>query len=296
MKQKALFIFNPKSGTGDFTFPELKEKVLANLDGFELVDFETTGENDPQKIRDQINQLTPDLILVGGGDGTVKLVAENLEKSIPMAILPLGSANGLAKCLGIDLLEDGLDALRKMMAISMDAIEINGELCLHLADFGFNAKLIEGFEQQEGRGMLGYIKSSFSQLFITEKYPFQIQTNDRTWELETRMLLIANGDRFGTGAVINPNGKLDDGKFEIVTLNIETFDDLLDVSKSLISGDMGEGEGIQSWSLTSCKIINKAGVKFQIDGELKGNPDEIEVAIHPGRFQFITRMESTHTT
>lgn len=290
MNQKALFIFNPKSGTGDFTFWELKEKIRANLKGFELLDFQTTGENDKQKIRDRVNQIEPGLLLIGGGDGTVKLVAESLEKSIPLAILPLGSANGLAKCLGIDLLEDGLDALRTMKQISLDAIEINGELCLHLADFGFNAKLIEGFEQQEERGMLGYIKSSFSQLFSTEKSSFEIQTKERTWQLETRMLLIANGDRFGTGAVINPNGKMDDGKFEIVTLNIESLDDLLDVSKSLISGDMGEGEGIQSWSLTSCKIKNKAGVKFQIDGELKGNPDEVEILIKPGKFQFITRL------
>lgn len=293
MNQKALFIFNPKSGTGDYTFSELKEKISANLVGFDLVDFQTTGENDSEKIRTQITQINPDLLLVGGGDGTVKLVSENLNNPIPIAILPLGSANGLAKCLGIDLLEDGLDALRKMKTIPMDSIEINGELCLHLADFGFNAKLIEGFEQQEGRGMMGYIKSSFFQLFSSEKYPFQIQAGDRTWDLETRMLLIANGDRFGTGVVINPNGKMDDGKFELVTLNMETFDDLLDVSKSLISGDMGAGKGIQSWSLTSCKIKNKAAVKLQIDGELKGNPDEIDVVIQPGRFQFVTRIMPT---
>lgn len=289
MNQHALFIFNPKSGKGDFTFTELKEKIQANLKGFELFDFQTTGEDDGQKIRDQVNQFKPELLLIGGGDGTVKLVAESLEKSIPLAILPLGSANGLAKCLGIDLLEDGLDALRGRKDIFLDAIEINGEMCLHLADFGFNAKLIEKFEQQEGRGMLGYIKSSFSQLFSTEKSSFEIQTEERTWQLETRMLLIANGDRFGTGAVINPNGKLDDGKFELISLNIESLDDLLDVSKSLISGEMGDGEGIQSWSLNSCKIKNLAKVIFQIDGELKGNPDEVEIRIKPGKFHFITR-------
>ncbi|WP_297337153.1 diacylglycerol kinase family protein [Algoriphagus sp.] len=289
MNLKALLVFNPKSGTGEVTLTDLKERITANLIGYDLFDFQTTGENDALKIKHQIDEILPELILIAGGDGTVKLVAESLKEPILMSILPLGSANGLAKCLGIDQLEDGLDSLRRMKKISMDAVDINGELCLHLADFGFNARLIEEFEQQEGRGMLGYIKSSFSQLFSTEKSTFLIQTEQKQWEVKTRMLLIANGDRFGTGAVINPTGKLDDGKFELISLNIESLEDFLDVSKSLISGEMGDGDGIQSWSLTSCKIKNTAGVKFQIDGELKGNPEEIEVKIDPGRFQFITR-------
>ncbi|HCX75810.1 MAG TPA: hypothetical protein DHU93_10905 [Algoriphagus sp.] len=191
--------------------------------------------------------------------------------------------------MGIDLLEDGLEALRQLKVKNVDGIDINGELCLHLADFGFNANLIEKFEEQGTRGMMGYIKSSFSQIFETEPYRYLIKTKDENWEVSTRMLLIANGDRFGTGAIVNPGGSLDDGKFELITLDVERLEHLFEVGKSLVSGETPIGESMKIWKLDSCKIENLDQVNFQIDGELKGQPEEITVHIQAARFQFVVK-------
>ncbi|HAH38352.1 MAG TPA: diacylglycerol kinase [Algoriphagus sp.] len=289
MDQKALLIFNPKSGSDPISLEELTERIAMHLNQAELSVFQTTGENDADKIRQEINKHNPSLLLVAGGDGTVKLVAESLQTQLPIAILPLGSANGLAKCLGIDLLEDGLEALRQLKVKNVDGIDINGELCLHLADFGFNANLIEKFEEQGTRGMMGYIKSSFSQIFETEPYRYLIKTKDENWEVSTRMLLIANGDRFGTGAIVNPGGSLDDGKFELITLDVERLEHLFEVGKSLVSGETPIGESMKIWKLDSCKIENLDQVNFQIDGELKGQPEEITVHIQAARFQFVVK-------
>lgn len=289
MDQKALLIFNPKSGSDPIRLEELTERIAMHLNQAELSVFQTTGENDADKIRQEINKHNPSLLLVAGGDGTVKLVAESLQAQLPIAILPLGSANGLAKCLGIDLLEDGLEALRQLKVKNVDGIDINGELCLHLADFGFNANLIEKFEEQGTRGMMGYIKSSFSQIFETEPYRYLIKTKDENWEVSTRMLLIANGDRFGTGAIVNPGGSLDDGKFELITLDVERLEHLFEVGKSLVSGETPIGESMKIWKLDSCKIENLDQVNFQIDGELKGQPEEVTVHIQAARFQFVVK-------
>ncbi len=289
MDQKALLIFNPKSGSDSISLEELTERIAMHLKQAELSIFQTTGENDADKIRKEINKHNPNLLLVAGGDGTVKLVAESLQAQLPIAILPLGSANGLAKCLGIDLLEDGLEALRHLKMKNVDGIDINGELCLHLADFGFNANLIEKFEEQGTRGMMGYIKSSFSQIFETEPYRYLIKTKDENWEVSTRMLLIANGDRFGTGAIVNPGGSLDDGKFELITLDVERLEHLFEVGKSLVSGETPIGESMKIWKLDSCKIENLDQVNFQIDGELKGQPEEVSVHIQAARFQFVVK-------
>lgn len=289
MDQKALLIFNPKSGSDSISLEELTERIAMHLKQAELSIFQTTGENDADKIRKEINKHNPSLLLVAGGDGTVKLVAESLQTQLPIAILPLGSANGLAKCLGIDLLEDGLEALRQLKVKNVDGIDINGELCLHLADFGFNANLIEKFEEQGTRGMMGYIKSSFSQIFETEPYRYLIKTKDENWEVSTRMLLIANGDRFGTGAIVNPGGSLDDGKFELITLDVERLEHLFEVGKSLVSGETPIGESMKIWKLDSCKIENLDQVNFQIDGELKGQPEEVTVHIQAARFQFVVK-------
>ena len=95
MDQKALLIFNPKSGSDPISLEELTERIAMHLNQAELSVFQTTGENDADKIRQEINKHNPSLLLVAGGDGTVKLVAESLQTQLPIAILPLGSANGI---------------------------------------------------------------------------------------------------------------------------------------------------------------------------------------------------------
>jgi len=287
MSKHALLVYNPKSGDGHIPVEELRERILLNLKGFDLAVFETTGENDSQKIQGKLQEVEPELVLAGGGDGTVKIVAEVLPQEITLAILPMGSANGLAKCLGIDLLEDGLEALRYLKTSPIDGVEINGELCLHLSDFGLNADMIHQFEEEGTRGMFGYIKSSMKQIFKAEPQPFRIKSGGQVWETKSRMLLVANGDRYGTGAIINPNGKMNDGKFEVVAHDVETWEDFLKMTKSMVDGVVPEGNTVQTWSFESCEIENLNRVNFQIDGELKGKPDKILVKILPGRFKMV---------
>lgn len=287
MKKVALLVYNPNSGDEHIPVTELQERILMHLRGFDLAVYETTGTDDSEKVKQEIESLSPSLVLAGGGDGTVKLVAEVLPAEIPLAILPMGSANGLAKCLGIDLLEDGLEALRYLESSPIDGVEIDGELCLHLSDFGLNADMIHQFEQEGTRGMLGYIKSSFSQIFQAEPQPFRIRSGDEVWETESRMLLIANGDRYGTGAIINPMGKMNDGKFEVVAHDVDNWEDFLKITKSMLDGDVPEGKVLKSWSFESCEIENLNRANFQIDGELKGKPEKVRVKILPGRFQMI---------
>ncbi|WP_268036375.1 diacylglycerol/lipid kinase family protein [Algoriphagus sp. PAP.12] len=287
MSKQALLVYNPKSGDEHIPVEELRERILLNLKGFDLVVFETTGENDSQKIQEKLQEVEPELVLTGGGDGTVKIVAEVLPQEITLAILPMGSANGLAKCLGIDLLEDGLEALRYLKTSPIDGVEINGELCLHLSDFGLNADMIHQFEEEGTRGMFGYIKSSMKQIFKAEPQPFRIKSGGQVWETKSRMLLVANGDRYGTGAIINPKGKMNDGKFEVVAHDVETWEDFLKMTKSMVDGVVPEGNTVQTWSFESCEIENLNHVNFQIDGELKGKPDKISVKILPGRFKMV---------
>ncbi|MGM0945160.1 MAG: diacylglycerol/lipid kinase family protein [Bacteroidota bacterium] len=292
MEKKALLIFNPKSGDSKLQLEELKERVLLHLSNYELESFVTSGEGDLSKIKEEINLLNPELLLIAGGDGTVKLVAESNQTQTPMAVLPLGSANGLAKCLGIDTLEDGLDALRGLETIAMDGLKINGEPCLHMSDFGLNANIIEKFEEEGERGMIGYVKGSISQLFSTPRYRFQLSSKGESWDFDAHMLVIANGDRYGTGAVINPTGKLDDGKFEVIAIDFIRWDDFFSITKGMLEGEVPDSENIRTWTVDSCEIKNLQSANFQIDGEVKGNPNEIEVILQVGQYKMVVRKSS----
>jgi diacylglycerol kinase (ATP) len=289
MEGKALLIFNPNAGSEETGVLELTSRAREALPELILEVFETSGERDEESLRRKLKASKYELILIAGGDGTVKLAAACAWEHCPMAILPMGSANGLARCLGINSLEDAWDALARMETVSMDGVMIGDHLCLHLADFGFNANLVHRFEEGDSRGMVAYIKSSLAEIFSTQLSQFVLEYDGERTEIEAHMLVIANGDRYGTGAVINPEGELSDGWFEVIAVQVLDAEDLIRLSMGLISGEKIEGKSFRTWTLKSCKIRNLSGAKFQIDGELMGTPSEITVGIEPGIFRFVRK-------
>lgn len=289
MDKNFLLIINPISGSKqDKAQTVVKIGEALKKHGCRLVKvWETTGENDPEKILSIIKNNPVDDILVGGGDGTVKMVAEViLDLDQRIGIIPLGSANGLATSLEIEGLEASIDAVTQGEEIKMDVIRINGELSLHLSDFGFNASLIKKFEDGGERGMMSYFKSSLAQLFDIQPYRFEILIDNQTEKIEAKMLVIANGNKYGTGALINPIGKINDGIFEIIALDPKGFEDIVKISIALFRGNLNEMESVKIWQASRAEIKNLDGADFQIDGELLGKVEKIkiEVANQPIRF------------
>lgn len=291
MKKSAVLVFNPNSGNSQISISELLERILSNLENFDVDTFEVVGEEASQRLSKILRKRKPDLLIIAGGDGTIKLVTNCSRSRVPIAILPLGSANGLAQCLGIKNLEDGLEALRNLTIFTIDAIQINDEICIHLADFGFNASMIHKFEASGSRGMFGYIKSSISEIFQSASARFSVKFDSETIDLEAKMLVIANGEEYGTGAVINTEGRMDDGKFEIIAVEFKTAGDLISITKGLVTGEHQAQPAVKTWSVKSCTIYNLDLANFQIDGELRGNPESVKVKIKKKAFDFVGKSK-----
>ncbi len=90
------------------------------------------------------------------------------------------------------------------------------------------------------------------------------------------MVVIANSQKYGTGVIINPNGKMNDGKFELIILKSL---DLLLIGK-IITGNMPvDSENVVIISTEKATIKTNQPVDFQIDGEYCGAQDLLEVHI-----------------
>ena len=290
MDKQLLLIINPISGSiQDKTETVAQIREILEMHQFQLRIWETSGTDDQQKIRKLITENQYDAILVGGGDGTVKMVAEViLELEQRIGIIPLGSANGLATSLAISSLDEAIEAVTEGEEIKMDAIRINGELSLHLSDFGFNASLIKKFEDGGERGMMSYFKSSLAQLFDIQPYRFEITFGDKTECISAKMLVIANGNKYGTGALINPMGKMDDGVFEIIALDPAGFEDILKISIALFRGNLNEMESVRIWNASKATVRNLDKADFQIDGELLGKVEEVSIEVSKTPIRFYT--------
>lgn len=279
MKNSVILVVNPISG--DLDKSDLRDTVqdFAILNNLDLVVYETTGDDDFKAIQSLYDAYSPDRIVVAGGDGTIKMVAEALEKhDIVIGILPAGSANGLSVDLGLPAtLEENLQVAFLHHYMEMDMISINGKKSIHLSDIGINADLVKNYEASDLRGFWGYAMQAFTTLKEAEE-PFlaTITANNETVEHTARIIVIANSQKYGTGVTINPNGSMDDGKFELIIL--KSLDIVL--LGKIITGNMPiDSDDIVIISTEKALVKTDRSVNFQIDGEYCGAQNELEIHI-----------------
>lgn len=280
-----ILIVNPISGDVDKT--EISEKVAAHCEAsnIQLLIYETSGENDEIKILELYKKHLPKRVLIAGGDGTIKMVGEVFEKhDIVFGIIPAGSANGLSVDLNLPTnIEENIQAAFSPNFIEIDMIQINGKKSLHLSDLGANAQLVKNYEKGSTRGKLGYALQIVSTLQeLEEPFDATIEVNGEVIECVAVMIVIANSQKYGTGVTINPNGLIDDGKFEIVVLkNI----DLLLMGQIILGNIPVDSEDVQIYTTEKAKIKTSKKVSFQIDGEYCGQEDSLTISILPNQMK-----------
>ncbi len=284
-KKKFILVVNPISGDVDKSEIVSQTTAFATEHNVEIIVFETTGENDEAAIKQLYAQHHPERILIAGGDGTIKMVSEALEKQdVIFGILPAGSSNGLSVDLNLPTtIEENLTIAFHNQYMEMDMISINGKKSIHLSDLGLNAELIKNYENSSTRGKWGYALQIIPTLTgLEEPFTAKIETADTSLECVARMIVIANSNKYGTGVTINPDGVMNDGKFELVILkNL----DLLMFGK-IITGNMPiDSEDIAIISTDKATITTTTPVSFQIDGEYIGQETHLNISILPAQMK-----------
>ena len=290
-KRKFLFVLNPVSG--NFSKSGLKGWLSAYAEKtknrFEF--HETTGKvDDLQLLISKVEQVNPDVIIAVGGDGTANLVARVArEKNIKMGLMPMGSANGLATELGIPPgEEDALDVILEGSDRKIDMLMINHELwSVHLSDMGLNARVIKRFDKAKIRGFIGYAGQYFKELFNVGVSKFRLVANGKSYKTKAIMVVIANASKYGSGAIINPPGKPDDGVFEVIFIKPYPSWYIFVLAVSFFTGTFHKKRYVRHFSCSKAILFNYGNEEMQIDGEPVGNPGKVEIEIAPSSLTVI---------
>ena len=170
----------------------------------------------------------------------------------------------------------------------MDALRIEDSVCLHISDIGINAELIQKYSDNSVRGRFGYFLSSIPTLIDTESpYGFTLEIDGEERQLEAIMVAFANSKKFGTGALVNPKGEIDDGKFEVLIFKKM---DVMEIVKTLTDQVDVDSDFIDVVRTTEAHISAEKPVSFQIDGEYQGKVSEVSVRIIPEFIEIATGL------
>ncbi len=298
-----LFVVNPISGGNDksafYRFID-EEKISEN---FSCEVYPTTGANDEINIKKLIDLHQPEVIVVVGGDGTLLLVSRIVKNTtITIGLIPFGSANGMAKELRIPKISDSKlslnpsqkikecwDIIQKARIREIDLLQINKNYySLHLSDIGLNAKIVKRFEAEKIRGYFGYARLFFKELKHKKRISYSLVADGNKLNGKAYMIVIANATMYGTGAVINPVGKLDDGVFEICLIKQIKFVSLLRSLASIFKKQLQPRKDLVK--VVTCKnatIELKDFETLQVDGEVVSEIKKVEISILPKALRII---------
>ncbi len=276
---KILFIINPISGGKKKIDWETEVRKHFKNTNHTTEFFMLTGRDDNSSIQYWFQKFKPDRVVAVGGDGTVSMVAkEMLGSELPLSILPAGSANGMAKELRIpDDPDKAIELIVKGHIRCCDVIMIDDEdICLHLADVGLNARLIKYFDSSRWRGMGSYIRLALKVMWRKKLMHAHVITDGADLHCKAYMIVIANASKYGTGAVINPDGTVDDGIFEVVIMREFT---LVQLFKMFLSYKNFNPKHVEILKTKKARIETTKNIHFQVDGEFKGKVKHVKAEI-----------------
>lgn len=289
---KILFVINPKSGVqADHALENLIRKQ-ADISKFDFQIYEFRGD-DEDKIKSLIAEYQPDCVAAAGGDGTVNMIAGLIaQTNIAMLMIPIGSANGMAKELGIFKVEDAISLLESGQQRDIDLIRINGMISIHLADVGLNARIVKRFEADTRRGIMTYARHLFGEIFLMKHYRFYITYNGKYIKRKAVSLTFANASRYGTGAVINPKGQLDDGRFELII--VKPFPDIkiLSIAWKMFRNKLHTSDYVEVISCEEAVVRCNRKTTLQVDGEVIGKVKEFHIEMLHKALRVIVPAES----
>lgn len=284
-KKKLFFIINPTSGAANLDLAMLITNYFEKRPE-EIELFKLPKNCSLAKIKAAADKAKADKVIAVGGDGTLKLVAECLlNTDLPIGILPTGSANGMAKELGIPMdLHKALAKIVKGKSKLIHAVLINEQLCVHLADLGFNAFLVKKFNELHDRGMWTYAKAAWHAFWNHRKMDVEFKIGNKLIKEKAAMVAIANATKYGTGLQINPQGKLNDNLFEIILVKKYA---VMEIIKIWISKLPWNPKKIEIFQTKEINITTKHKAHFQVDGEYLGKVNRISAKLLPKAIRVI---------
>lgn len=264
---RAMLVLHGKQAAND----DVRAAVKAVREAGRMLEVRVTWEGgDARRIVDEALAAGYTTLVAGGGDGTVREVAEALAQSgrhASLAILPLGTANDFARAAGVPLDPASALALLDVPPRPVDIGEVDGHLFLNMATGGFGSKVTAN-TPEELKKLLGgaaYLLTGLTRFSEVHAARGRFRGPDFEWEGEFLALGIGNGRQAGGGHALCPEARADDGLLDVSILPAPQ--DMVSALGTLLGSGLGGQELFVRARLPWLEVDAAEGLDVNLDGE-----------------------------
>ena len=276
---------NPTKVQDGEAFRESVRQVMDKHGWDEPLWLETTPEDPGRGQAESAVAAGADLVLACGGDGTVTACAEGVAGTgTPLAIIPKGTGNLLARNLGLPMgTDEALAVALGDVQRPVDAGRVNGTLFVVMAGLGLDARMLSGASEplKKRLGWLAYAVSAARHLGDRPLRVTVSADGGPGRRLRASALVVGNVGWLRGGLPLLPDARPDDGLLDAVTLVARGPAGWLALAADIALRRPAGGR-IYRVQFTELRVTLDAEQPWELDGEVMGPTRQLTVTAQPG--------------
>jgi len=289
MRRSAVVILNAASGPGsnDATLAE-RIATLFDVAGVDAsVVLAHGGAELSQRIAEAIARR-PEVIVAGGGDGTVSTIAAALaDGTIALGVLPLGTLNHFAKDLGMPLeLEAAIERIARGPIERVDIGEVNGRVFINNSSLGLYPAIVRDRELQRKRlGRGKWPALVWASLAALRRFPFlsaRLSVDGAERRLRTPFVFIGNNEYLMEGFAIGERARLDGGRLSVYVVQRASRMRLLLLALRALVGRLKQARDFEAMGAGEIVVESRhRRLRVATDGEITLMAPPLRYRIRP---------------
>jgi YegS/Rv2252/BmrU family lipid kinase len=267
--KRVLLLVNPKSRRGAEARADVVQMLSAR--GFSLILPSADEMEDCSALIRRYAQEA-ELVIVGGGDGSLNAAAPGLlDAQLPFGILPLGTANDLARTLGLPVtLEGALDVIVAGNTRRIDVGMVNDKPFFNVASLGISAQLAMSLTSQEKKrfGQFGYALAGLRVLLNARPFKALIIGPGTTARVRSYQIAVGNGLYYGGGMAVAEHASIDDGQLHLYSLEVKEVWKLALMAPAFRAGRHGTYQEVRVEDGSRFEVRTRKPKPINADGEI----------------------------
>ncbi|RCW47004.1 YegS/Rv2252/BmrU family lipid kinase [Halopolyspora algeriensis] len=283
---RVALVVNTRSRTGSRAY----NRALELLRGFGLPITSAHPLQDPTRLPETVQEAVDegnDLVVVGGGDGTISSIVDMLaHREVPLGLLPLGTANDFARTLHVPTdLEQACRTIAHGKIVDIDLGLSGNNYYANRASIGLGASVAKAMSPalKKRIGALAYPVATIRAWFDHKPFFARLTFPDGDHEPQEypslMQISVANGRYYGGGQIAAQDSGIDDSTLDISVIRHGGYRELVTVARGFRNGNLLNTDQADFFRTRRVRVETTPKMPVNIDGELVAHtPQDLSVA------------------